>query len=452
MAARSTNPRNKGRIRDLTTRPGGYTGKNPWQARWRHPTKPTERREKSFATKRLAKRWLAEQDNSADRNEWIDPRHGKQTVAAIIVEFKESRIKAGPKTRINQDSILRKHIEPTFGDRQVVALGPGDLQKWVNTLAKTHAPITVHNIYAVMRLVMAFAVGRNYIRFTPCTSVELPTTGDAEKRALTDAQVRRLLDAMAADEDRVVVLVAAYCGPRSGEVWALRKSDFTWRKRDDGQLIYELLIDEALKEVTANEPVPSDHERLSPSLMLGPTKTRRSRKLTTPNSIAVALNGIIDPSAPPASFIFTNTQGNPVRHGNWYKRVFVPAARAAFPEWTREAEQRVIRERAAQGKPPLRPSQLAMISPINFHTRRHTCASLIITQGKKAQHSKDIIAFDVTKYLGHKDIKTTFNIYAHWLEDAQEGVAAALDAGYREAAAAVPEPVALEPDVVVSLR
>ncbi len=42
---------------------------------------------------------------------------------------------------------------------------------------------------------------------------------------------------------------------------------------------------------------------------------------------------------------------------------------------------------------------------IRFHDLRHTFASILI--------NKDIPLFNVSKYLGHSDISTTANIYAH---------------------------------------
>jgi integrase len=317
------------------------------------------------------------------------------------------------------------------------------LQDWVNGLAKSHAPNTVHNIFAVLRLVMAYAVRRRYIAVSPCEHVELPSKGsDGEPNALTDAEVRQLSGAMLDQQFLVAILVGAYCGPRAGELWALRKSDFAWRRTFDGTLIYELTIDEAIKEVTAKEPTPNDHERLTPSLLIGPTKTHQTRKLTVPEPIALKLNSIIDLDAAPDSFIFTDSDGGPTRHTNFYKRVFVPTARRVFPEQARAAEQQATREARLAGKAERTPKQLEAISPIRFHDLRHTCASIVIDEGRRQKHSRDIIAFDVMKYLGHKDIRTTFNIYAHWLEGAQEALAASLAARYL-AAEQEPEPTVI---------
>jgi integrase len=72
---------------------------------------------------------------------------------------------------------------------------------------------------------------------------------------------------------------------------------------------------------------------------------------------------------------------------------------------------------------------------MRFHDLRHTCASFLIDEGRKNNQDKAIIASQIMTYLGHDDIKTTLNIYAHWLAGAQEALAASLAERYRAAAA-----------------
>ena len=61
-------------LRNRRTQP--YSGPNPIQARWRHPDDPRVRRERSFATKREARGWIAEQDTDSKRGVWTDPNLG----------------------------------------------------------------------------------------------------------------------------------------------------------------------------------------------------------------------------------------------------------------------------------------------------------------------------------------------------------------------------------------
>jgi integrase len=110
--------------------------------------------------------------------------------------------------------------------------------------------------------------------------------------------------------------------------------------------------------------------------------------------------------------VFTAPKGGPLRHNNFYQRIFCPAlARAGLPVQVR------------------------------FHDLRHTCAALLIAQGA---HPKAIQA-----HLGHSSIQVTMGRYGHLFPDALEQLADRLDAAR---AAARTDPARTEPqDRVVEL-
>jgi integrase len=60
-------------------------------------------------------------------------------------------------------------------------------------------------------------------------------------------------------------------------------------------------------------------------------------------------------------------------------------------------------------------TKTAKLRRIKFHGIRHTCATLLLLGGK-AVHV-------VAQRLGHADVQTTLNTYAHVLPDAQQGAA-----------------------------
>lgn len=98
----------------------------------------------------------------------------------------------------------------------------------------------------------------------PCDAVKLPRKGTARNGSrpkrmlfLAPPEVRTLAEAMPRRSERVAVYVAAYCGPRAGELWALRR-------RDIDLLHGTLRIERAVKEI--NTSAEQDKE-----LLLGPT-------------------------------------------------------------------------------------------------------------------------------------------------------------------------------------
>jgi integrase len=329
---------------------------------------------------------MAEQDADAQRGVWTDPNLGRESFEAIAAQWQASRLRTGPKTRAGHDSILAQHLLPEFGPRRLATIDAADIQKWVNELSAKRASNTVHNCFAVLRLVMDFAVRRRYIAVNPCLSVERPSKRRRVKIiALTHAQVRTLAGNMPTERDRLAVLVAAYMGLRSGELWALRRQNVNILRR-------ELVVDQAIKELpkAQTERLPEGYERLSPSLVIGPTKTHATRKLSIPSFLADELEAFMESEPRGSDFLFVDSDGGPVRHTNWYKRTFKPRAPG-----------------------------------IRFHDLRHTCAALLIEQ--KAHPAA------IQQHLGHEDIRTTLNTYGSLFPAAQEAMAASMDAGYRAA-------------------
>lgn len=168
---------------------------------------------------------------------------------------------------------------------------------------------------------------------------------------------------------------------------------------------------------------------MTPSLIVGPTKTYAKRKVSVPAFLRELLADHLARPLPggnsPEAFIFTTPDGYPVRHNAFYKRVFVPAARAAFPERTTLAEQRAIRAAEAKGQKPLTDANLKHVSPLRFHDLRHTCAAWLIDAGAHP--------LQIKLRLGHKEIRTTLDTYGHLFPSAEPELADLLDAGYRTA-------------------
>jgi integrase len=209
-----------------------------------------------------------------------------------------------------------------------------------------------------------------------------------------------------------------YTGLRAGELWALRR-------RDVDALRGELLVDEALKEVAARSAanVPAA-QRLTPSLIVGPTKTYAKRRVSVPaflrDLLAEHLASPLPGGSGPEAFIFTTPTGEPIRHNLFYKRVFAPATREAFPARTAAKLAAARATAEAKGKKPPRE-----VAALRFHDLRHTCAAWLIEAGAHP--------LQIKLRLGHKDIQTTMNTYGHLFPSAEPAMADLLDAGYRSA-------------------
>lgn len=130
--------------------------------------------------------------------------------------------------------------------------------------------------------------------------------------------------------------------------------------------------------------------------------------------------------ADPDRLLFTSTEGEPIRHDNFYRRHFKPAVRRRYC-----ADCDTTVKPDAEDCPECRGEDLAyVLDPskhrLRFHDLRHTCAALLIAEGAHPKAIQD--------HLGHKDIQTTFNVYGHLLPSVHEALGASLDAAYEGSA------------------
>jgi integrase len=404
-----------GHVRPLKDRDGKTKKRSDnstiWQARWRPPgdTTDTQRIEKVFRTKRDAERWLSTMEADALRGAYLDPRQGQVPFSAVADEWKETWSRLAPKTRVGYTSILNRHVLPEFGAKKVAAIQPDQVQAFHNRLASRLKPNTVRRVMDVLRGVLALAVKRRYIASNPA-STEAVELAPKQRRGidvnpLTHEQVQTLLDALP-EHWRLPVLLDAYTGLRAGELWALRL-------RDVDPLRGELSITHALKEVTREQSADiPDTDRLTPSLIIGPTKTYQTRKVSVPAFLLTALKDHLARPLPggnaPTDFLFTTPTGTPVRHNLFYKRNFRSAAKSTRPQ-----------------------------QPPRFHDLRHSCAAWLIAAGAHP--------LQIKLRLGHESIRTTMDTYGHLFPSAEPELAALLDAARGESRGNLGETLQISP-------
>lgn len=258
-------------------------GSTLWQARWRNPDNPAERRESNHRTKRDAERWITEQESSVMRGSYADPRKGKRLVATVADELRGVWDPEGlePKTRAGYEAILSRWL---VGDRgplhpsrparfhgvKVAAVTTAAVQKFVREVGVAHAPNTVRRIYGVVNAIMRLAAQRGYVAINPCDAVKLPSKKRAGVRRshlyLEGAELRALAETVPAHY-RLPVYIAGSCGLRAGELWALRR-------RDIDLLHSELTVRYALKEINSSAASLAAGK----GLIVGPPKSAASRR------------------------------------------------------------------------------------------------------------------------------------------------------------------------------
>ena len=104
-----------------------------WRARFHGPD--GRERNKSFARKSDAERWLAQQRSFIAQDDWIDPARGRITFGEYALAWLDSRTDLKPKTRHQYSSLLTLHVLPTWRTVPLAKITFEGLSQWVARLS-----------------------------------------------------------------------------------------------------------------------------------------------------------------------------------------------------------------------------------------------------------------------------------------------------------------------------
>jgi integrase len=284
-----------------------------------------------------------------------------------------------PGTADTYELHLRNHIAPALGSLSLAAIRPTTVQQWVKDLqaVKGLAPRTIETIYVIFASIMRGAVRDSYIRKTPCVEIRLPEITKTLVRLLTPGQVVALADAMPA-RYALLVLLGAGAGLRQGEAFGLALDR----------------IDAAAGMITVNQQVIIVDRRP----ILAPPKTSASLRdvpmpafllaAVTPHCAQLGLND--------DDILCRTSRDGLLRRDRYNRHVWKPAlAAAGLPDDT------------------------------TFHDLRHTFASTALAEG--------VPISEISRWLGHRSITTTVDLYSHLVPEASGRARDALDKAFRSA-------------------
>jgi integrase len=337
-----------------------------WRARF---TTPDGRRiTATLATKREADAWVAGHTVDIGRGVWVDPERGRITLDGYARTWMEQRHDLRPRTAEDYRDIIRVHIAPTIGGKELGKLTPGDVRSWNSTVARK-VPGRARKAYRLLRTILNTAVADEIIVRNPCRVRGAGQDRSAERPIATVAQVAALADAV--DERlRSLVLLAAWCGLRRAELLGLRR-------RDIDLLHGTVRVERSMHTLRDN------------SVVIGPPKTAAGRRtVAIPPHIVHDLDAHLarHVGADPDDPVFTERRGGPIR--------IYTVDRA----WRRA--------RQAVGVPHLR-----------LHDLRHTGNTLAAATGAS---TKELMA-----RMGHASAQAAL-IYQHATADRDRAIADAL--------------------------
>lgn len=278
-------------------------------------------------------------------------------------------------TRDDYRRDLRRYLTPFLDGqlhRTVDEISPRDVSALVAQLPANLADATIRRILSPLRACLGTAVAEGLIAHNPTIGTPLPARD--EQRAIDegrDCDIPEGPRAMSTDQLAAFLL----CCPTEWELYfrllaetGLRVSEsFALRWRD-------LQLDGSEAHVRVRRAYVRGR--------FGPPKSKYGhRSVPLGNELVVALRGRIKHSeySSDDDLVFPARNGAPLRQENVRRRVLKPTAEEAGVPW------------------------------VAFHAFRHTCATLLFSQGRNA--------VQVQRWLGHHSPAFTLSRYVHLLNE-----------------------------------
>jgi integrase len=202
------------------------------QARYVGPDGRTHNAPTTFTTHGDAETYLATVRSDVVRSSWAAPSVAK-VAPRTFGEFAEAelrrratRSKAPLKGRTanNYRLLLDKLILPTFETVPVVDITPADVRAWYDEL-DPGKPVFRAHAYSLLKSILRAAVNDDLLVSNPCRIEGASTAETTHKpKPATLAQLETIVAEMP-EQYRLMVLLAAWCAMRYGELAELRRRD-----------------------------------------------------------------------------------------------------------------------------------------------------------------------------------------------------------------------------------
>jgi integrase len=268
------------------------------------------------------------------------------------LQAKQGTIRPGTWTRYA--ALVRLHVNPKLGKRRLARLKPEQLQQCYSELQTSRSPATVLKIHRMLHSAFKLAVRWGAMPHNTTELVIAPAVQRHEFNTLTAEQARSFLKAAQGDRLEALYVLAITTGMRQGELLGLRWQDVDLER-------HRLRLVRQLKNRQSRRAV------LLPELAATALADHRARQAAERQQQG--------PRWEEHDLVFPNLVGRPLKPGNLRQRSFFPLlARAGLPR-------------------------------IRFHDLRHSCATLLLSEGIHPKIVSDL--------LGHSQIAITLDLYSH---------------------------------------
>lgn len=309
-----------------------------------------------------------------------------------------------PNTQAAYTNYIKNHIKPILGRYKLKSLTPSILQNFINSkmingFSKNH----LENLFCLISGALKYAVEPcQFIQSSPMFYVKMPkyelSTLEINRRYLSLEDFTKITERFPYGTIYYIpIMIGYYTGLRIGEVLAL-----TW---DD--------IDLEKQTVTVNKNLFFNREKKK--WYFGTTKTATSnRTIDIGDTLTKVLKKHkLDQTKKRLQYgnlYYFVYEGIEKDNNRTYRPIYWIQAIAKTPSILKPVSLVCTKD---DGEPVTintlkyasRIINYSLQIPFNFHSLRHTHATILIENGAEIK--------SVQKRLGHADIKTTYNVYVH---------------------------------------
>jgi integrase len=302
---------------------------------------------------------------------------GRQTVSQLLEAWLEDRVRQRNRYRTYETyaSIARFHLIPALGNYPLSKLTAQHVQTFLHEKSKRSSASMAHKCRDVLRIALNQAIRWNLISQNVAAVVEPPRSERTEVLPLSRDQARTILDAFTDHRLRPLVLVALALGLRQGEILGLRWSDVNF---DTAELTVRFQVQRQDGEWRFVVPKSKSSRRALPMPTFVVDTLRAHRANQEQERVAAG------PAWQEFNLVFPTEVCTPQDRMNVTHRFQARLKKLGLPHMT-------------------------------FHQLRHGTATLLLAQGVDLK--------TISEILGHSQISTTADIYAHVAPELKRNVA-----------------------------
>jgi len=322
-----------------------------------------------------------------EREQGIRPANQRITVSTFLADWLEHSVRprCRPATVASYETMIRLYLEPELGRLPLAKLGPEHIQAMLARLSARPnlSPTSVRYVYAVLRIALGRAAKQAKVIRNVATLVDPPRKSAREVRPLTIAQIRHFLGSVSGDRFEALYVAAIGTGMRQGELLGLRWVDVNL---DAGTVRVEHSLQRGTRTLAAPKTQRGRRTLQLAAFVTNALREHRRRQMVEQGD-AWSLSG----------YVFATAKGTPLDTRNVTRYFQLALERAGLPH------QR-------------------------FHDLRHAAATVLIEQG--------VDLSIVSRMLGHADLSTTADVYAHLTNRMLQTAADQMEAAFSSQAVA----------------